>query len=173
MSTAIIICMHGKLGLELLNSSELIIGKQKNILSIDFLEKENVDNLYYKYKKSIKLLNTKKGLIFFVDIFGGSPFNAANKILNKKKIKCDIICGTNIPMILETLIIRKDNITFEEIINNALNKGKEGITNVIKKKNLNNLKKKKINKKKGNKNNMELKLVRIDDRLIHGQVSTG
>ncbi len=157
---AIIICMHGNLALEILNTIELIIGKQKNIKSIKFLSGENTENIIKKYKKEINKLYIKKGIIFFVDILGGSPFNAANRILyNNKKIKGEIVSGTNIPMLLEVLISRKKK-NINEITKIALKSGKEGI-NITK---INNIKKKK---------NMKIILTRIDDRLIHGQICTG
>lgn len=179
MNIATIICMHGKLGLEILKTSELIIGKQKNIYAVEFLSKENIDTLINKYKYFLNKLNTKNGIIFFVDIWGGSPFNAANKMLTSMKNKCDIITGTNIPMLLEFLMAREEkNKKFEEIIKIALENGKIGINNINKKKNNNSsIKKNNFYNEKNieNKNSekMILKLIRIDDRLIHGQVSTG
>ncbi len=171
MDIAIIICMHGTLGIEMLKTIELIIGKQKNIFAIKFLPGENINNLIIKYKKSFKKLNISKGIIFFVDIIGGSPFNAANKILHMKKNKCDIISGTNIPMLLEICMSREENKDFDKLINIAINKGKKGINNIY---NIINNQKKTKKKKNNKKNNkyMKIMLARIDDRLIHGQVST-
>ncbi len=174
MNIAIIICMHGKLGIEMLKTTELIIGKKKNIKAIEFLTGENVEHLIKKYKKKIKTLNTNNGIIFFVDIIGGSPFNAANKFLYNKKIKNDIISGTNIPMLLETIMSINDKISFESLINKIINIGKNSISNInkynnviIKKNKKNKLKNKKIKEK------MKIIITRIDDRLIHGQVTTG
>ncbi len=121
--------MHGKLAIEILKTIELIIGKQKNIKAIKFLTGENVENIIKKYKKCFTKLNIKKGIIFFVDILGGSPFNAANRILNyKNNINGEIISGTNIPMLLETLMSRDDNKNnINKLIKIALKKGKKGI----------------------------------------------
>ncbi len=166
--------MHGKLAKEILKTIELIIGKQKNTIAIKFLAKENTDILINKYKKKIKKLNIKNGIIFFVDIWGGSPFNAANKFLENIKNKYDIITGTNIPMLLEVFMSREDN-NIHQLIKIAKNFGKKGIKNVYLKSNkkYNTQKKKYFKTKDNNNNKMKLQLVRIDDRLIHGQVSTG
>ncbi len=173
---SIIICMHGKLSIEILNTIELIIGKQKNIIALDFLPNENTNNLIKKYNKSIKKLDVNKGIIFFVDILGGSPFNAANQILNKNKIKCEIIYGTNIPMLIETLMSRDENKNFYELIEIAVKIGKKSINStkikINKNKNIYN-NNKKIIKKTNNSKHMKIMLTRIDDRLIHGQVTTG
>ncbi len=171
MNIAIIICMHGTLSLEILKTIELIIGKQKNIFAIKFLPGENLNNLIIKYKKSFKKLNISQGIIFFVDIIGGSPFNAANKILHTQKNKCDIISGTNIPMLIETCMAREEKKNFDQLIDIAIKTGKKSINNIYNIiKNKNNIKKKKI---KTNIKHMKIMLTRIDDRLIHGQVSTG
>ncbi len=128
---AIIICMHGTLGVEFLNTIKLIIGNQNNIIALNFLSKENINDLLKKYKKSIKKLNINKGIIFFVDILGGSPFNAAIKLMsNKKKIKWDIIYGTNMPMLLEILILRENKKNIIKLIKNALIIGKNNINNI-------------------------------------------
>lgn len=173
MNTFIIICMHGKLATEIIKTIELIIGKQKNIIAINFLENENLDNIIEKYKNSLKKIDKKYKLIFFVDIFGGTPFNAANKILNEKKIKCDIISGTNVPMLLETLISREDKKNFNELINIAIKTGKNNIKNILNNKINKKNKIKKNKNKKLNKKKMKIMLSRIDDRLIHGQVTIG
>ncbi len=173
MNIAIIICMHGTLSLEILKTIELIIGKQKNISAIKFLPGENINNLINKYKKSFKELCISDGIIFFVDIMGGSPFNAANKILHKKKIKCDIISGTNIPMILEVCMAREENKNFNELISLAINIGKKSINNTKKINNITKINKKKKTNKDKKYNYMKIMLARIDDRLIHGQVCTG
>ncbi len=172
MNIAIIICMHGTLSVEILKTIELIIGKQKNIFAIKFLPGENLNNLTIKYKKAFKKINISEGIIFFVDIMGGSPFNAANKILHTKKHKCDIISGTNIPMLIETCMAREENKKFDELINIAINTGKKSINNVNNIINSYKIIPSKKNKKK-KYNYMKIMLARIDDRLIHGQVSTG
>ncbi len=175
MSIAIIICMHGQLGNEILKTSELIIGKQKNIAAIEFLAKENIDNIIDKYKNKIKELDIKHGIMFFVDIWGGSPFNAANKFLKNKNI--DIITGTNIPMLIEVLMERENNQNISQLSKIAIDSGKIGIKNIQNNVPINNIKvtpkNKILNKINKNNKNMQLKLIRIDDRLIHGQVSTG
>ncbi len=127
MNIYLIICMHGNLAIEILKTIELIIGKQSNIFAIKFITNENIDNIIYKYNKCIKKNNIKK-LIFFVDILGGSPFNAANKILHiNNKIKGEIISGTNIPMLLEVIMCRKENNKINKLIKIALDSGKKGI----------------------------------------------
>ncbi|BFI91036.1 PTS mannose transporter subunit IIAB [Enterobacterales bacterium endosymbiont of Anomoneura mori] len=176
MTVAIIISTHGIAAKEMLSTTEMLIGKQKNVNCIDFLSEENSENLFLKYNKSIKSLNINKGLIFLVDIWGGSPFNIASRIVTKHN-NYEIISGVNIPMLVELFLAREDNITFKELINIAYLNGKNGIklfkNKYIKNNKINNFKENnKIEKIKNNNIHMKIVLARIDDRLIHGQIVT-
>ncbi len=176
MNIIILICMHGNLSLEIIKTLELIIGKQKNIYPIIFIPGENTDILVNKYRKILNKLELKNKILFFTDMWGGTPFNAAKKVTENIKNKYEIICGTNIPMLLETLMCREEITSFKELIIKILENGKKNINNVIyninNSKNINNNKIKKENINLKNKH-MQIMLSRIDDRLIHGQVSIG
>ncbi|XZR53276.1 MAG: PTS mannose transporter subunit IIAB [Enterobacteriaceae bacterium] len=176
MMVAIVISMHGNASSSLLSTTEMLIGKQKNVECVDFLTGDNTDNLFIKYNKKINFLNIKNGIIFLVDIWGGSPFNTISRIAIKKK-NIEIISGVNIPMLIELFMAREDNLSLKELIFIAFKNGQNGIKifkniNIIKnKKNTLN----KLNNTKIIKNtniHMNIVLARIDDRLIHGQIVT-
>ncbi len=125
-----ILCMHGNLSKEFLTTTELIIGKQNNIYAVTYHNNENIEHIIVKYTKIIHHLpNNIIGIIFFVDIWGGIPFNATIKWINSNKITSEIICGTNIPMLLN--ILSNKNITLKEIINTTIQIGKQSIKNLI------------------------------------------
>lgn len=115
MSIAIVIISHGKTAEALLETVEMICGKQENTAAVNFYM--DMDNLILieNCKNKISLLDTEKGIIFFVDIFGGTPFNAAY-ILSKTYKNSHIISGVNIPMLIEAYEIRDNNIELEEKI---------------------------------------------------------
>ena len=122
---AIILGTHGKFSLELLKSSEMIFGKQENIECITFETGESADDLVKKYEIAIEKLDIKEGLLFMVDLFGGSPFNAASRIAITKD-DIDIVSGVNLPMLLEVFASRDFN-TLDEVIKTALDSGKESM----------------------------------------------
>lgn len=114
----IIIAAHGKLAGELLNSAEMIFGKQENIETILFVPGENTEDLKIKYREKLEHFKDSKEVLIIVDLFGGSPYNAAFEIaiINKN---IDILTGASLPLLLEVLSIRNDeNITIEDIIKN-------------------------------------------------------
>jgi len=122
---AIILGTHGKFSQELLRSSEMIFGKQENIECVTFETGESADDLVKKYEKAISKLDVDEGLLFMVDLFGGSPFNAASRIaINNKNI--DIVTGANLPMLLEVFASR-DSSSLDEVTSTAIDSGKNSI----------------------------------------------
>ena len=66
-----------------------------------------------------------------VDLFGGSPFNAAS-ILAMKNDKMEIISGVNLPMLLEVFGSREFS-NLSDLLLLAQNAGKDSIKTLIKK----------------------------------------
>ena len=122
---SVIIGTHGMFSEEILKSAEMIFGNQENVGTVTFKPGEGVDNLVEKYNKLINELDCTDGVLFMVDLFGGSPFNAAS-IIAMKNDNVEIVTGVNLPMILETLGSR-DFSNLSELLAIAENSGKEAI----------------------------------------------
>lgn len=144
---AIILGTHGKFSEEILKSTQMILGKQENVATITFLPGEGADDLMKKYEDVIKSLQCEAGVLFMVDLFGGSPFNAASRIAAKEE-NMDIITGINIPMLLEVFSAREDS-TVDELARIAISTGQTGIKSLKE-----TLKNSKENEKNGNENEL-------------------
>ncbi|MCJ1721609.1 mannose/fructose/sorbose PTS transporter subunit IIA [Listeria ivanovii] len=105
MPVGIVIGTHGESARELLKSAEMIIGKQDNVEFITFVPGENTDTLITKFNEKLEKMDTSEGVIFMVDLFGGSPYNASSQIALPKE-NMDVVTGVNIPMLLEVLSMR-------------------------------------------------------------------
>lgn len=179
MTIAIVIGTHGWAAEQLLKTAEMLLGEQENVGWIDFVPGENAETLIEKYNAQLTNLNTDKGVLFLVDTWGGSPFNAASRIVVDKE-HYEVVAGVNIPMLVETLMARDDNPSFDELVAIAVETGREGVKA---------LKAKPVEKSApvapvaapktaaplkpmGPNDYMNIGLARIDDRLIHGQVAT-
>ncbi|WP_346353016.1 mannose/fructose/sorbose PTS transporter subunit IIA [Azotosporobacter soli] len=101
----LIVCTHGKFSEELVKASEMIFGKQEKVKCITFEPGESADGLVEKYKTAIAELGEKDGVLFVVDLFGGSPYNAASRIVAQHE-NMDIVAGVNLPMLLEVYMPR-------------------------------------------------------------------
>ncbi|NIY46845.1 PTS mannose transporter subunit IIAB [Cedecea colo] len=177
MTIAIVIGTHGWAAEQLLKTAEMLLGEQENVGWIDFVPGENAETLIEKYNAQLANLDTGKGVLFLVDTWGGSPFNAASRIVVDKE-HYEVVAGVNIPMLVETLMARDDNPSFDELVALAVETGREGVKA---------LKAKPVEKAApvaaapkaaapakpmGPNDYMNIGLARIDDRLIHGQVAT-
>lgn len=127
---ALIIGSHGMFSEELLKSSEMVFGSQLNIATVTFKPGEGTDNLLEKYNDALSKLDCKDGVLFMVDLFGGSPFNAASTIAIKNP-NMEIVTGVNLPMLLEVFGSR-DSLTLEELVSVAENAGKNSIKKLLK-----------------------------------------
>ena len=178
MTIAIVIGTHGWAAEQLLKTAEMLLGEQENVGWIDFVPGENAETLIEKYNAQLAKLDTSKGVLFLVDTWGGSPFNAASRIVVDKE-HYEVVAGVNIPMLVETFMARDDNPSFDELVALAVETGREGVKA---------LKAQPVEKpapapaaapkaaapaKPMDPNDyMVIGLARIDDRLIHGQVAT-
>ncbi|MFT8210124.1 MAG: PTS mannose transporter subunit IIAB [Symbiopectobacterium sp.] len=167
MSIAIMLCAHGSTAGPLLKTAEMILGEQSNVAWIDFVPGENAETLIEKYQAKLETLDTSLGVLFLVDTWGGSPFNAASRLVTDKA-NHDVIAGVNIPMLAETFMARDDDPTFEELIAIALEAGRTGIKALKAAEPAPAAKPAQV----GPGGHMKIGLARIDDRLIHGQVAT-
>ncbi|CAH3718652.1 PTS system mannose-specific EIIAB component, partial [Enterobacter cloacae] len=177
VTIAIVIGTHGWAAEQLLKTAEMLLGEQENVGWIDFVPGENAETLIEKYTAQLEKLDTSKGVLFLVDTWGGSPFNAASRIVVDKE-HYEVVAGVNIPMLVETFMARDDNPSFDELVALAVETGREGVKA---------LKAQPVEKPApapaapraaapakpmGPNDYMVIGLARIDDRLIHGQVAT-
>lgn len=181
MAIAIIIGTHGTAAEQLLKTTEMLLGEQDNVAFIDFVPGENAETLIEKYNLKISELDTSGGVLFLVDTWGGSPFNAASRIAVDKE-NHEVVTGVNIPMLVETFMARDDNPSFDELVALALETGREGVK-ALKKPQEESVKPAAPQSSPtakpaapqaplGPNDHMKIGLARIDDRLIHGQVAT-
>jgi len=180
VTIAIVIGTHGWAAEQLLKTAEMLLGEQENVGWIDFVPGENAETLIEKYTAQLSRLDTSSGVLFLVDTWGGSPFNAASRIVVDKD-QYEVVAGVNIPMLVETLMARDDNPSFDELVALAVETGREGVK-ALKAKPVEVAKAAPVAaapakpaaplKPMGPNDYMQIGLARIDDRLIHGQVAT-
>lgn len=182
MSIAIIIATHGVAAEQLLKTTEMLIGEQSDVAYIDFVPGENAETIMGKYQaKLANELAHCEQVLFLVDTWGGSPFNAANRVADGKD-NMDIVTGVNVPMLVETFMARDDNPSLAELVEVALETGRGGVralkyqekeeapAPVAQPKPQAPAQPAKV--EANGVGHLEIGLARIDDRLIHGQVAT-
>lgn len=127
---SIIIGTHGSFSKELINSAELICGKLENVNYITFLPGEGQNDLINKYNSIIDKANSDSKTLFLVDLFGGSPFNAASTLALDND-NMDVVTGVNLPMLLE-VYSNLDNSTLDELVEIAINSAQKSVCSLKK-----------------------------------------
>lgn len=126
MNIAVVVMTHGQSAEPLCKTAEMIVGAQSNIAIINFFPGENVDSLVNKLNERLLTLDTGSGVLFLVDVFGGSPFNAA-MVISAQREESDVISGVNIPMLVNCFIERESTSSVKELAGVTRNAGIMGI----------------------------------------------
>jgi len=138
----ILLVTHGPYATALIESVEMVYGKQEKIESVYLSQGESVEKLQDKINEAINTLNCEQVLIM-VDILGGTPYTAGAIKLENPNI--NVITGINMPMLLEILPHRNEDLKVLSKI--AAESGKNGIVDVKEKYEM-------INKNKLNNNSI-------------------
>lgn len=122
---ALVVASHGEFSREIVKSAEMILGDQENVIAVTFKPEEGLDDLAEKYQKAIKELDADDGVLFLVDLFLGSPFNAAANLISTKK-HMDIVTGVNLPMLIECFV-QRGNSDLETLVETISRSTVEGV----------------------------------------------
>ena len=170
----IIIASHGEFANGILQSGAMIFGEQENVKAVTLMPSEGPDDVKTKMKEAIASFDNQDEVLFLVDLWGGTPFNQANSLLEEHKGKWAIVAGVNLPMVIEAYASRFSMNTAYEIAANILGTAKEGVK--VKPEELEPAVTSATASAKpsnaGAPGKFEYVLARIDSRLLHGQVAT-
>lgn len=119
----IILASHGKFADEALNSLEMIVGSQSNILSLALMPGSNLSDFTKEMEEAYLQLKNQKGVLIICDILGGTPSNAAASLLVKYSQESILAySGLNLPILLEVTTNRtKSLIETESLIDEFSN----------------------------------------------------
>ena len=165
----IILASHGEFAEGILQSGAMIFGEQENVKA--------------KMQEAIASFDNQDEVLFLVDLWGGTPFNQANSLLEDHKDKWAIVAGMNLPMVIEAYASRFSMESAQEIATHILETAKDGVK--VKPEELQPAEAPKAAatedaQPKGSlppgtvvgDGKIKFVLARIDSRLLHGQVAT-
>ena len=110
----IIIASHGEFAAGIKQSGTMIFGEQEKVESVVFMPSEGPEDLQRKLQEAIAKVDSEE-ILFLVDLWGGSPFNQANKLFEEAPEKRAIVAGLNLPMLIEAYASRFTMTTAHEI----------------------------------------------------------
>ena len=159
----IILASHGDLAKGMKMSAEMIIGQQNNLKSVSLTPNMGPEEMYQKLEEASQPFEE---VLFLVDVWGGTPFNQCSRMIEAHP-SYRIITGMNLGLVMEACMTYRNQASAEDLMHSVLKAGQESVQPYPKEK-----KEEQVHTtiKKGY---MEFVFVRVDSRLLHGQVATG
>ena len=179
----IILASQGGFAEGIYQSGEMIFGKQENVKACILKPSEGPDDIRKKMEDAIASFDDPEQVLFLIDLWSGTPFNQASNLFAEHKDTWAIVTGLNLPMLIEAYGARlQDGITAREIAKQIVGSAKDGIKTLPE----GLVPKKEAPKAAESKQptgaipegtvlgdgHIKFGLVRIDSRLLHGQVAT-
>ena len=103
----IILASHGEFANGILQSGSMIFGEQPDVKAVTLQPSEGPDDLKAKIQEAIATFENPDEVLFMVDLWGGTPFNQSNGLLDGHEDKWAIVTGLNLPMLIETYASRQ------------------------------------------------------------------
>ena len=185
MSIGIVIASHGEFAEGIHQSGSMIFGEQEKVQTVTFMPSEGPDDLRAKIDAAIATFDADDEILVLADLWSGSPFNQASAVLGENPdLNISFISGFLFPSVMQadTEGMMDADAGLEKVVANILKEAKDGIRilpealqpeetatvapaetvaaaaipegTVI------------------GDGKIKINLVRIDTRLLHGQVAT-
>lgn len=179
----IILASHGEFAEGILQSGAMIFGEQENVKAVTLMPSEGPDDVKAKMQEAIASFDNQDEVLFLVDLWGGTPFNQASSLFEEHKDKWAIVAGMSLPMVIEAYASRFSMTSAQEIATHVIGTAKEGVR----------VKPEELEPEEATSaavtedalpkgalapgtvvgdGKLKMVLVRVDSRLLHGQVAT-
>ena len=164
----IVLISHGKMAEGVKSSLEMIIGKQEHVYTVSL--KEDSDNLQFENDLTEKMKALKGRTLIISDLLGGTPCNVAvkNYLVDEQ---VDIMSGMSLPLVIESAL--NENATPSELVQLTtagvvdVKKAMDEAEETVKEEQIST----NLDKYQEFAGQANIVNVRIDERLIHGQVA--
>lgn len=178
----IILASHGEFAEGIKQSGAMIFGEQENVAAITLMPSEGPDDVKAKMEAAVASFDDQDEVLFLVDLWGGTPFNQANSLYEEHKDKWAIVAGMNLPMVIEAYASRFSMTSAHEIAAHILGTAKEGVRvkpEALEPEETATAATEDAQPKGAlapgtvvGDGKLKMVLVRVDSRLLHGQVAT-
>ncbi len=126
----VVLAAHGSLPQTFLESVGMILGEQAQVATVSLMPGDSLEGLIDRLRASVNEVNHGDGVLILLDMFGGTPANAA-ALLTQQMERVYAVTGTNVPMLLEMFMMRDSADSAESLAQTAFSAGHTGIVNVV------------------------------------------
>ena len=160
----------------------IILASHGSFAHVTLMPSEGPDDIRAKMEEAVASFENQDEVLFLVDLWGGTPFNQANNLVEQHKDKWAIVAGMNLPMVIEAYASRFSMEKAQDIAAHLVEAGKDGVK--VKPESLAPKEAPKAEAKSTEPTgaippgtvlgdgHIKYVLARVDSRLLHGQVAT-
>ncbi len=184
----ILLATHGDFAEGIKMSGSMLFGDQPNSAAVTLQPSDGPDDLRKKMEDAIAGFDDPEQVLILVDLWGGTPFNQANNLIDGHEDTWAVVAGLNLPMLIDAYASRMDeSLSAHDLAKQIVGSGREGVkvfptelepkvetpVDKIKDKAKAALSKAIPPGTVLGDGKIKIVLARIDTRLLHGQVATG
>jgi len=126
----VIVVAHGELAQELVNSVEIIAGKQTNLYAVKIGAGDSLLQAKERVNNLLKNINDAGGSLILTDMIGGTPCNASASVC--ASFNTEVLSGVNLPMVLSAVFLSKNVMSVSALAEKVLFDGQKSMVNVKK-----------------------------------------
>ncbi|WP_035055790.1 PTS sugar transporter subunit IIA [Andreprevotia chitinilytica] len=121
----IIIVTHVSLGDALMSCAQHIMGRPlPNLMQLAVSKADDPDKVVERARQMVATLDSDgSGVLLLTDIYGGTPSNVANRLIEPGRIEA--VAGVNLPMLVRALTYCHQPL--ETVVSKAITGGLEGV----------------------------------------------
>lgn len=103
--TGLVVITHSRLGRELVNAAEFILGKIEQVETVSVETNLDADVLRKQLTSAMSKVDKGGGVLILTDMFGGTPNNISLAFLVEGKV--EVVTGVNLPMLIKAATSRQ------------------------------------------------------------------
>ncbi len=179
---SIVLASHGDLAAGIKQTGSMVFGDQPSVAVVSLQPSMGPDDFRAKVEEAVASFEDQEQVLFLVDLWGGTPFNQINGLLEGHDTWA-VVTGVNLPMLIEAYSQRFDaKNTAHTIAKHLVTEAKAGVR--VKPESLEPEEPKAAAAAPAapagaippgtvlGDGKIDIAAVRIDTRLLHGQVAT-
>lgn len=123
----IVLASHGDLAQGIKQTASMVFGDQPDVVSVSLQPSMGPDDLRAEIEKEVATLSDQEQVLFLVDLWGGTPFNQINGLLDGHPTWV-AVTGMNLPMVITAYTLRMNpEATAHEIATGLIQESRDGV----------------------------------------------
>ena len=123
----IVLASHGDLAQGIKQTASMVFGDQPDVVSVSLQPSMGPDDLRAEIEKEVATLSDQEQVLFLVDLWGGTPFNQINGLLDGHPTWA-AVTGMNLPMVITAYTLRMNpEAMAHEIATGLIQESRDGV----------------------------------------------